>query len=129
MRLVLHLLTLLHALASDRSHLALENLVLRQQLNVLRRGAKRARLDDSDRVFRVLVHRHLRDWKDHLIIPMGESHLRDVLQHYAEYHSSSRCHLSLERNAPEPRTIEGGTASVRVIAHLGGPHHRYTRAA
>ncbi len=69
-----------------------------------------------------------RECLDH-IIPMGEPHLRDVLQHYAEYYHSSRCHLSLERNAPEPRAIEGGAASVRAIAHLGGLHHRYTRAA
>jgi len=39
------------------------------------------------------------------------------------------CHLSLDGNAPEPREIEGGTGPVRAIAHLGGLHHRYTRAA
>ncbi len=49
MRLLLDLLALIRALAADRARLALENLVLRQQLNVLRRSVKRARLDDSDR--------------------------------------------------------------------------------
>ncbi len=54
MRLLLDLLALIRALAADRARLALENLVLRQQLNVLRRSVKRARLDDSDRIFWVL---------------------------------------------------------------------------
>ena len=85
MRLVLHLLTLLHALASDRSRLALENLVLRQQLNVLRRGAKRARLDDSDRVFWVLVHRLFKDWKDHLVIVKPETVIRWHRQGFRYY--------------------------------------------
>ena len=48
MHLALHLLALIRALTLDRSRLALENLVLRQQLNVLRRSVKWARLDDSD---------------------------------------------------------------------------------
>ena len=85
MRLVRHLVTLLHALASDRSRLALENLVLRQQLNVLRRGAKRARLDDSDRVFWVLVHRLFRDWKDHLVIVKPETVIRWHRQGFRYY--------------------------------------------
>ncbi len=62
MRLLLDLLALIRALAADRSHLALENLVLRQHLNVLRRCVKRARLDDravmtfQDRRLRPLGH-------------------------------------------------------------------------
>ncbi len=45
------LLALVRAFASDRSRLALENLILRQQLNVLKRSLKRAKLEDSDRAF------------------------------------------------------------------------------
>ena len=53
---------------------------------------------------------------------MGEGHLRRVA---AKLYNRSRCHLSLERNVPEPWEVESG----RAIAHLGGLHHRYTRAA
>ena len=41
----------------------------------------------------------------------------------------ARCHLSLHCNAPAPREVKSGTGRVRAIAHLGGLHHRYTRAA
>ncbi|MHC4579345.1 MAG: integrase core domain-containing protein [Planctomycetota bacterium] len=69
-----------------------------------------------------------RECTDHLI-PWGERHLLQVLRRYAVYYNRSRCHLSLGRNAPEPRVVEDGTGNVRAIAHLGGLHHRYTRAA
>ena len=55
MRLLLDLLALVRALGEDRARLALENLVLRPQLNVLRRSVKRVRLEDSDRIFWVLI--------------------------------------------------------------------------
>ena len=46
-----HLLTLINALLADRSRLALENIALRQQIVVLKRSVKRAKINDSDRVF------------------------------------------------------------------------------
>ena len=55
MRLLLDLLALIRALAADRARLALENLVLRQQINILKRGVKRVRLEDSDRIFWVVI--------------------------------------------------------------------------
>ncbi len=45
------LLALINALLADRSRLALENVVLRQQLAVLKRSIKRAKIQDSDRIF------------------------------------------------------------------------------
>lgn len=51
MRWITHLLALINALLADRSRLALENLALRQQIVVLKRSVKRAKLEDSDRVF------------------------------------------------------------------------------
>jgi len=69
-----------------------------------------------------------RECTDH-IIALGEDHLRRVLRAYVEYYNRSRCHLSLDGNAPEPREVESGSGPVRAIAHLGGLHHRYTRAA
>ncbi len=69
-----------------------------------------------------------RECTDH-VIALGEGHLRRVLRDHAEYYNRSRCHLSLDRNAPEPRDVEDGRAPVRAVAHLGGLHHGYTRAA
>ena len=63
-----HLLLLL--LASFRSHrqLALENVALRHQLEVLQRNAKRPRLRPSDRVLWALLSRLLPDWRSRLAI-------------------------------------------------------------
>jgi transposase InsO family protein len=69
-----------------------------------------------------------RECLDH-VIALGEHHLRQVLRAYADYYNGSRCHMSLEGNAPEPREVEHGAGRVRAIAHLAGLHHRYTRAA
>ena len=56
--------------SSLRSHqsLVLENIALRQQLDVLQRNAKRPRLKPSDRVLWALFSRFLPDWRRHLTI-------------------------------------------------------------
>ncbi len=51
MRWITLLLALINALIADRSRLALENVALRQQVAVLKRSVKRAKIHDSDRVF------------------------------------------------------------------------------
>jgi hypothetical protein len=56
-------LALVRALTRDRAHLALENLVLRQPLAVLRRSVKRARLDDSDRL--LMLHDKLEGYEQY----------------------------------------------------------------
>ena len=48
--------------------IAAENLALRQQLGVLRRSAKRARLRQRDRVFWVWLSRLWADWQSSLVI-------------------------------------------------------------
>ncbi len=67
------LLALINALLADRSRLAVENLALRQQIAVLKRTVKRAKIDDSDRVFWILMRRLLASWRDTLLIvkPQG----------------------------------------------------------
>jgi len=85
MDLVLHLLALIRALASDRSRLALENVVLRQQLNVLQRSVKRAKVEDSDRIFWVLMCRVLQDWKEQLVIVKPETVIRWHRQGFRYY--------------------------------------------
>jgi hypothetical protein len=69
-----------------------------------------------------------RECTDH-IIPLGERHLVGVLRRYATYYNASRPHLALHRNSPSPRFVENGCGDVVAIPHLGGLHHRYTRAA
>ncbi len=70
-----------------------------------------------------------RECLDHVIV-LGERHLKRVLSDYFDYYNNSRTHLSLERNAPNPREIEPPERGpVRSIPQVGGLHHRYTRAA
>jgi len=76
MDFLLRLLTLLRSLTADRARLATENLLLRQQLIVLKRKAKRPHLDDGDRAFWVAARRWITDWKDHLVIVKPATVLR-----------------------------------------------------
>jgi transposase InsO family protein len=70
-----------------------------------------------------------RDCLDHVIV-LGEQHLRRVLREYLEYDHGSRTHLSLDKDAPEPRAREA-IRDGNVIANpmVGGLPHRYTRRA
>jgi transposase InsO family protein len=70
-----------------------------------------------------------RDCLDHLIV-LNERHLRRVLRRYLDYYHRSRCHLSLEGDAPEPRTVHGPELGrVIELPEGGGLHHRYVREA
>ena len=69
-----------------------------------------------------------RECTDH-VIALGERHLVRVLRSYATYYNESRTHLSLDRNSPSPRLVDGGPGNVIALPHLGGLHHRYARAA
>jgi hypothetical protein len=66
---------------------------------------------------------------DHVII-LSERHLRRVLARYASYYHGSRTHLSLAKDAPTPRRVQGVTeGDVIVFPEVGGLHHRYERRA
>src|SRR5450631_1342769 len=70
-----------------------------------------------------------RECLDHVIV-FGESSLRRTLSSYFSYYHQTRPHLALEKDAPEPRPIQGPELG-RVIAvpQVGGLHHRYERRA
>ena len=68
-----------------------------------------------------------RECTDHLV-PLNEAHLRSILGKYVAYYNRSRCHQSLDGNAPQPRPVEDGDGSIYAIPHLGGLHHEYRRA-
>jgi putative transposase len=70
-----------------------------------------------------------RECLDHSIV-LSESHLRRILREYVRYYNQSRPHLSLQRNAPIPRSVEpSALGAVVAVPQVGGLHHRYTRAA
>ena len=70
-----------------------------------------------------------RECLDHVIV-FHESSLRRTLACYFQYYHRSRTHLSLEKDSPEPRSIQP-PAMGRVVGlpQVGGLHHRYERRA
>jgi len=68
-----------------------------------------------------------RELLDHVIV-FNETQLRRLLDDYVGYYNQDRCHLALEKDAPEPREVQPRpTASAKVVAlpRVGGIHHRY----
>ena len=74
--MILRLLSLIPTTLRHRSDLALENLVLRQQLAVFNRRRRRPKLRKLDRFFWVLVSRSWEYWKETLVIVKPETVLR-----------------------------------------------------
>ncbi len=73
MRWITVLLALINDLLADRTRLALENAALRHQLTVLKRSVKRAKVEDSDRVFWILMRTMLATWRDTVLIVKPET--------------------------------------------------------
>ena len=70
-----------------------------------------------------------RECLDHVIV-LGEKHLRRILKSYFDYYLGSRTHLSLDKDAPTTRVVQGPEAGEIVeIPQVGGLHHRYERRA
>jgi hypothetical protein len=65
------LFSLLRTAIRDRRRLLIENAALRHQVVVLKRSAKRPRIEDSHRVSWIAVKRFVRDWRDclHFVKP------------------------------------------------------------
>jgi transposase InsO family protein len=66
-----------------------------------------------------------RECLDHVVI-FGEQHLRHLLGSYQRYYNEVRTHLSLMKDAPLPRDVQG-VGRVLSLAVLGGLHHQYVR--
>ena len=66
-----------------------------------------------------------RDCLDHVVV-FGERHLRHLLNSYQSYYNEVRTHLSLQKDAPIPRTVRNAGRIVPVPL-LGGLHHQYVR--
>ena len=118
------------AMLAPRCNLAMENLVLRQQLSVYKQWVKRPKLRPRDRIFWVWLSRLWSNWRSALVIVQSEVHLKRILTLYFAYYHDLRPHLSLNQNSPTPRDVEppcyGTVVSTPLVAGL---HHRYSRAA
>jgi hypothetical protein len=70
-----------------------------------------------------------RECLDHIII-LNEHHLRGVLSQYFQYHHTTRTHLSLNKDCPQPRRIQSpSVGKIVAFPEVGGLHHRYERRA
>jgi putative transposase len=70
-----------------------------------------------------------RECLDHIMI-FNEASLKRILKTYCEYYEHSRTHLSLEKDAPTSRAVQGrNVGRVIKLPQVGGLHHRYERRA
>ncbi len=70
-----------------------------------------------------------RECLDHVVV-LNEPHLRRLLSAYLIYYHGARTHLSLEKDAPEPRPVERlDEGRIVETPMVGGLHHRYGRRA
>jgi putative transposase len=115
---------MLRAALIDRQRLMLENAVLRQQVVILKRSVSRPRIQDSDRVFFILLHRLLSDWKSALCLVTPETLIR--------WHRKGWAFYWARKSRPrKPGAPPIGWKLVRLIQRLsvenvtwGAPHIR-----
>jgi putative transposase len=69
-----------------------------------------------------------RDLLDHMVA-LNERHLKRLLAEYVRYHHEDRTHLGLEKGTPNGRIRSIASGRVLAQERVGGPHHRYDRAA
>jgi transposase InsO family protein len=70
-----------------------------------------------------------RECLDHVVV-LGEKHLRRIIKHYLSYYHGARTHLALDKDAPEPRSVQPAEKGIVMeIPEVGGLHHRYERRA
>ena len=67
---------------------------------------------------------------DGFTIDLNETHLCRLLRDYLTYYHGCRTHLSLEKDAPEPRPVEGlDQGGIVETPRVRGLHHRDTLQA
>ena len=62
------------------------------------------------------------------VVVLNEAHLRQLLATYVAYYNVDRCHLALDKDAPDRRQRRGrpsAAAQVVALPRVGGIHHRY----
>ena len=83
--LLFHLLRLLPFLCGGHRQLALENLALRQQLDVYKRTIARPTIRLTDRLFWVVLARVCTGWRRHLVIVTPDTVVRWQRRRIREY--------------------------------------------
>ena len=64
------------------------------------------------------------------VVVVNEVHLHRLLHAYLAYYHGARTHLSLAKDAPDPRPVERlDQGRIVETPMVGGLHHRYTRQA
>lgn len=64
------------------------------------------------------------------VIVLNEASLYQHVKSFLAYYHESRAHLSLAKDAPEPRPVHPADRGAAVaISQVGGLHHRYERRA
>ena len=64
------------------------------------------------------------------VIVLGRRHLLRLLNEYVGYYNESRTHLSLGKDSPSGREVQGPElGEVVAFPQVGGLHHRYERCA
>src|SRR6202158_5701112 len=66
-----------------------------------------------------------RECLDHVVV-FGEWHFRHLLRSYATYYNEARTYLSVNKDAPSPRTVHA-VGRILPTPFLGGLHHLYVR--
>ena len=70
-----------------------------------------------------------RECLNHVVV-LGQRHLRWLLRGYFRCYHEFRTHLSLGKDAPDPRPIQTiDSGSIVAIPDVGGLHHHYERRA
>ena len=88
-----------------------------------------ARLPWQNAYVERLIGSTRRECLDHIVVWNARG-LRRVLSAYVAYYSSSRTHLSLNKDAPISRPVASSTdGDIVAIPQVGGLHHRYERRA
>jgi putative transposase len=65
-----------------------------------------------------------RELLDHVIV-LNEEHLRRLIRDYVRYHHQDRIHDSLNKDTPNPRSVERKpSAGLISLPRLGGLQHR-----
>jgi len=64
------------------------------------------------------------------VIVLGGKHLLRLMHDYVDYYNESRTHLSLGKDSPSGREVQGPElGEVVAFPQVGGLHHRYERRA
>src|ERR1700758_3121254 len=114
-----------HYLIRDRDGAYGEIFIRRLRSMVIRDPPTSPRFPWQNAYAERLIGSIRRECLDHVVV-LGERHLRHVLLSYKDYYNATRTHLSLNKDAPVPRSVEwAGKIVCRPI--LGGLHHQYGR--